>query len=308
MKLGDEVRLYLAERRAIGYALKSVEPLLTQFCLWLRVRGKTAGFTVDDAVEWARDRPDASPIWWSQRLSAVRPFAAWLNARGAQIPLIPAALLPGRTTRREPFIYSQADLDRLLAGCQDVFANPRVAATMRCLIGLMAATGIRTGEALAATVLELNIQENLLLIRGRKTPLDRLVALHPTTTKVLCDYLLLPERIATNPAQEGPIFVNYRGHGYSDESIEHYFRTLIDSLGLASPGRPRPRLHDLRHTFATRHMITAYRNGLDPARTLTLLTTCLGHTSPEHTYWYLSAVPELLEAAALRMQRDTKKE
>ena len=302
MSLDDHVDVYLAQRRELGFQLNTAEYLLRQFCGWLEGHGKTNEFTIDDAVQWARERADAAPVWWSQRLTAVRPFAAWLNASGTDVPLIPAALLPTRTTRRAPFIYSQADLDRLLNACPEYFANVRVAATMRTIIGLLAATGIRIGEAIRLTVPDLDVAENLLLVRGTKTPLDRLVPLDPTTTKTLIEYVNLPVRLATAPSPAGPIFVNNRGGAFVIETIEQHFHVLVHALELAAPGQRCPRLHDWRHTFATGHMVAAYARGNNPARTLSLLSTWLGHTSPEHTYWYLSAVPELLAAAAGRLE------
>lgn len=303
MSLHDDVDVYLAQRRARGFALTTTEPLLRGFCGWLQARGKSDTFTVDDAVKWACDRPEAAPVWWSQRLTAVRPFAAWLNARDGAVPVIPAALLPVRTTRRDPFIYSQSDVTHLLVACPLFFANVRVAATMATIIGLLAATGLRIGEAIGLTVVDLDTTDNVLTVHGRKTGLERLVPVHPSTTNVLVDYINLPARRATHPRPNGPIFVNYRGLQITANSIEHYYRVLVDALDIARPGQPRPRLHDLRHTFATRHMLAAYtHHDTDPARTLTLLSTWLGHSAPSHTYWYLSAVPELLAAAAARLE------
>ncbi|WP_024794261.1 tyrosine-type recombinase/integrase [Tomitella biformata] len=302
MSLHHDLNVYLAQRRALGFQLKPAEYLLRQFCGWLEDHDKTDTFTIEDAVQWARDRPDAAPVWWSQRLTAVRPFAAWLHASGRDIPIIPAGLLPTRTTSRAPFIYSQNDLDHLLAACPLFFPNPRVAATMHTIIGLLAATGLRIGEALRLTVPDLDIGANTLIVRGTKTPLDRLVPLDPSTTGTLLEYLALPERLATSPSPDGPIFVNNRGGAFVIETIEQHFAALVDALALAPAGQRRPRLHDLRHTFATSHMIAAYTHSTNPARTLTLLSTWLGHTSPAHTYWYLTAVPELLAAATGRLE------
>jgi len=307
MSLHDELATYLAQRRSLGFELKTTEYLLRQFCDWLRTREVTTTFTIHDAVTWAREPANAAPVWWSQRLSAVRPFAAWLRACGKDVPLIPKQLLPTPTTRRIPFIYSQTDIDRLLRACSNFFRTPRVAATMRTIIGLLAVTGLRIGEATRLLVTDLDVEENLLLVRGRKTPLDRFVLLHPSTTAALTTYLTMPERLATRPCPTGPFFVNARGTGFVIETIEQHFRALVDDLGVAAPGHQRPRLHDLRHTFATRHMIAAYTHGRDPARTLSLLTTWLGHTGPEHTYWYLSAAPELLAVAARRLEPGSSK-
>lgn len=302
MNLLDELNSYLGQRRSLGYELKTTEYLLRSFCNWLTDQTKTQTFTVDDAVDWARNRPNTAPVWWSQRLTAIRPFAAWLNARGEDIPLIPKGLLPTPTTRRIPYIYSQTDLDRLLNSCPTFYAHPRVAVTMHTIIGLLAATGMRVGEALRLRVADLDVDTHALLVHGRKTPRDRYVLLHPSTTTAITTYLSCAERLATCPSPTGPIFVNARGTDFVLETIEQHFAALVDDLQLVPADEKRPRMHDLRHTFATKHMIAAYTHGHDPARTLSLLSTWLGHSSPEHTYWYLSAAPELLAAAAHRLE------
>lgn len=179
MTLREELDSYLAARRSLGYRLARSEYLLGQFCGWLAARGQPGTFTIDDAVAWAREPATAQPVWWSQRLTVLRPFAAYLNACGADVPVIPRALLPAVTTRATPFIYSQADLDALTGACPAVFTSARVAATMRVIIGLLAATGIRIGEAVHLTVPDFDAANDVILVRGRKTPLDRLVPRRP---------------------------------------------------------------------------------------------------------------------------------
>jgi integrase len=303
MTLSEELGCYLAQRRSLGYKLTTSEYLLAQFCDWLAARGKPDTFTIDDAVAWARQPASAQAVWWSQRLTVLRPFAAYLNACGTNVPVIPRALLPKVTTRATPFIYSQADLDSLIDACPAVFANVRVAATMRVIIGLLAVTGIRIGEAVHLTVPDFDAGNDIILVRGSKTPLDRLVPVDRTTTAVLAGYLAMPERLATHPDPEGPIFVNYKGTGFRIETIEQYFKRLTRAAGLEPRGRARPRLHDLRHTFATAQMAAAYRNRGDPQRTLALLATWLGHTHVADTYWYLTASPQLMALAAERLNR-----
>lgn len=305
MKLDDHLTVYLTQRRALGFKLKTVEYLLRQFCGWLDARGETSTFTIDEAIKWAREPVNGAPSWHSQRLTAVRPFAAYLHAQGVDVELIPKGLLPSRGSRPQPFIYSQDDLDRMLGACPTFFPHPRVSATMKTLIALMAATGMRVGEATHLLTGDFNAEQGLLHVRGRKRPLDRLLVLDPTSTKALTSYLALPARLATSPSLGGPVFVNARGTAYVIGTIDLYFRALVDHLEIGSDHHRRPRLHDLRHTFATRHMLAAYTNDEDPNRTLSLLTTWLGHTSAEHTYWYLSATPELLTAAANRLTPTT---
>ncbi|MBL8932671.1 MAG: tyrosine-type recombinase/integrase [Kineosporiaceae bacterium] len=298
--LRERLDEYLVMRRALGFQLNDVERQVGLFCTWLEARGQTT-FTIDEAVAWARLNPDAHPSWWSTRLSLVRRFAGYLNANDVDVPVIPAGLLPARKPRAVPFIYSQDDLDRLLAACGRVFNDERIAATMRTAIGLLAATGLRIGEALALRVGDIDHANDLLVIKAGKSA-ERLVPLHPTTTAALMDYIALPARAATNPDPDGPVFVTAHGTGYVYVSVQKLFARVRKEAGLLPRGRARPRLHDLRHTFATTHMTAAYAHGGDPDRVLSLLATWLGHCDATHTYWYLSATGQLMALAAGRLE------
>lgn len=299
--LHEHLSEYLTMRRALGYDLDKLEHLAGQFCTWLAAAGKDT-FTTADAVEWARLPADADPRWWGTRLGAVRTFAKYLDATGVDVQVPPAGILPAGPRRAAPFIYSQADLDALLDACDRAFTRPLLAATMRTVIGLLAATGIRIGEALRLTTGDIDTAAAVLLIRASKRK-DRLVPVHPSTVTAIITYRDLPARSVTHPAADGPLLVSSRGAGYQRSTIEAHFARLVTTAGLQPRGAARPRLHDLRHTFATAHMAAAYRGGGDPQRTLTLLATWLGHSSTAHTYWYLSATSELMALAATRLEQ-----
>lgn len=299
--LRDRLDEYLVMRRALGFQLNDVERQVGLFCTWLEARGQTQTFTIDEAVTWARLNPDAHPSWWSTRLSLVRRFAGYLNANGVDVPVIPGGLLPARKPRAVPFIYSQDDLDALLAACDTVFSDERIAATFRTVIGLLAATGLRIGEALSLRVDDIDHVNDVLVIKAAKSA-ERLVPIHPSTTKALKQYLALPARVATNPDPEGPVFVTAKGTGYVYVTFQSRFKRVREAAGLVPRGRARPRLHDLRHTFATAHMTAAYAHDGDPDRVLSLLATWLGHSDAAHTYWYLSATGELMALAAGRLE------
>lgn len=299
--LRDRLDEYLAMRRALGFQLNDLERQVGLFCTWLEARGQTQTFTIDEAVTWARLNPDAHPSWWSTRLSLVRRFACYLNANDVDVPVIPTGMLPARKPRAVPFIYSQDDLDALLAACGQVFSDERIAATMRTAIGLLAATGLRIGEALKLRVGDIDHVNDLLVIKAAKSA-ERLVPIHPTTPGALLQYIALPARAATNPDPDGPVFVTANGTGYIYVSFQDMFRRIREQAGLTPRGRARPRLHDLRHTFATAHMTAAYARDGDPDRVLSLLATWLGHSDAAHTYWYLSATGELMALAANRLE------
>lgn len=297
MTLRERLDEYLVMRRALGFQLAEVERQVGLFLAWLDIRGQTQTFTIDEAVTWARLNPDAHPSWWATRLSLVRLFAAYLNATGVDVPVIPRGLLPARKPRAVPFIYSQDDLDALLAACGTQFRDERIAATVHTVIGLLAATGLRIGEALGLRVDDVDADHDVLVITAKKSA-ERLVPLHPTTTAALGQYLSLPARTATHPDPHGPVFVTAHGTGYAYVSFLKLFTRAREAAGLAPRGRARPRPHDLRHTFATAHMTAAYARRGDPDRVLSLLATWLGHSDAAHTYWYLTATGELMAQAA----------
>jgi integrase len=288
---------YLVMRRALGYQLDRLEYLAGQFCDWLAAQGKTT-FTTADAVAWARIPAAADPVWWGIRLAAVRTFAAYLPAAGVEVEVPPRRILPTRPCRAVPYLYSQADLDALLATCPLVFTRGFLADTMRTLVGLLVATGLRIGEALRLSPPDIDTDAGVLLIISGKSGAHRLVPVHPSTITRLVAYRDLPARACSHPDPAGPLFVSSRGTGYQRSTVETYFARMVVAAELTARGRAHPRLHDIRHTFATAHMTATYRARTDPQRTLTLLATWLGHTSAAHTYWYLSAAPELMALAA----------
>jgi len=303
--LRESLDEYLAMRRALGFQLDKLEYLAGGFINWLAERGQTESFTVGDAVTWARLPAQAAPLWWGMRLGAVRTFAAYQNARDPVVPVIPAGLLPATSSRAEPYIYSQHDLDALLAACPSAFRHGFLADTMHAIVGLLAATGMRIGEALRLAVPDITADTDsgggLLLIRASKHGADRLLPLDASAITALAAYQHLPARRHARPAPEGPLFVTRNGTGYHRSTIELYFQRLARAAGLQPRGRATPSLHSFRHSFTTGHIAAAYRSGTNAQRTLTLLATWLGHTSPAHTYWYVTAAPELMALAAGRL-------
>ncbi|GAA5228802.1 tyrosine-type recombinase/integrase [Paeniglutamicibacter antarcticus] len=294
-------------RRLLGFQLNEVERQVGLFCTWLEGRGQLQTFTIDDAVTWARLNPDAHPSWWATRLSLVRRFAAYLNAIGIDVPIIPKGLLAAKKPRAVPFIYSQDDIDALLTACGSTFADPRVAATVRTVIGLLISTGLRISEALNLRVEDIDFDNEVLVIKAAKSD-ERLVPIHASTTAALTNYLTLPARMDTHPDPRGPIFVTANGTGYGYVSFFSLFKRAREAAGLTPRGRARPRLHDLRHTFTTAHMTVAYAHHKDPDRVLSLLATWLGHADAAHTYYYLTATGELMSLAAGMLETEAERE
>lgn len=291
---------YLRVRRALGYKLEGTERLLFAFADYLHDQG-AASVTVEHAVAFATARPGASPRWQALRLSAIRQFTRWAHLLDPTVQVPPARLLPARSTRTAPYLYTDSEIAALLAAA--VQLQPAIrAATISTLVSLMAATGIRTGEALGLDVSDFDERAGTLTVTG-KYGKTRMLPLHPTVQDGLTRYLCDRDRLL--PAAHCPaLLVSTRGGRLRPQTVHPIFRALADELGMtASSSACRPRLHDLRHRFAVSTMLDAYRSGGDPAATLPLLATWLGHADPHDTYWYLSGTAELLAAAAERLQR-----
>lgn len=290
---------YLAMRRALGFRLVRAQKLLEQFLDYLDRVGATA-LTVDLAVAWAR-LPGGHACWPALRLSVVRGFAVYLHAIDPGSPLIPTDLLPARGPRAVPYLYSDAEVDALMAATASL-RTPWRAATYRTLIGLLWATGMRVGEALALDLADLDLARGLVVVRDGKFGKSRELPLHPSVTDAVGAYLRRADR---PPAASGTraLLLSTAGTRPLYCNVHWTWQRLAAQAGLTpNTDGHQPRIHDLRHSFAVSTLLTAYAENRDPARTLTLLSTYLGHVDPATTYWYLHASPELLAAAAARLE------
>ncbi len=297
--LSDLLGDYLRVRRALGYKLEYTEVLLRQFLTYLDEHDADT-ITIEHALGFATAPDGASPRWQALRLSAIRCFARWAAASDPSVQVPPARLLPARPTRAAPYIYSEDQIQALLVAAQELRPAIR-AATFGTLIALMASTGIRTGEAIGLDVASLDRAAATLRVTG-KYGKTRLVPLHPTVLSGLTDYLGTRARLL--PAGACPaLLISTTGRRLPPSTVHTTFRALVKAAGLEPASTAcRPRLHDLRHTFAVTTMLDAYRSGADPAAVLPILSTWLGHTEPRDTYWYLTGTSELLAAAAGRAE------
>jgi integrase/recombinase XerD len=296
---------YLATRRALGYKLEGNGRVLSAFADYLDYCDAHV-VTVEHAVRFATASADSSARSQALRLSAIRLFARWAQLLDPRIEVPPARLLPARATRPTPFIYSQEQIDALLTAADQLRPLIR-AVTFRTLLSLQAVTGIRTGEAIGLDINDLDLHQATLTVTG-KYGKTRLLPLHPTVAEALVDYLDTRRQLL--PAAHCPaLLISTRGTRIGRGCIHPTFRALAEAAGLsAASSAIRPRLHDLRHTFAVNTMLDAYRSGADPAATLPLLATWLGHAEPRDTYWYLTGTAELMEAATTRLDRSTRAE
>jgi integrase/recombinase XerD len=299
-QLAGHIEDYLALRRALGFRLGKEGRLLPDFAAFAEAAG-AATLTVDLAVRWAAKPQGTSPVWAAQRLSMVRGLARYLQAVDPATQVPPAGLLPVRTRRVTPYIYSDAEVAALMTAAR-ALPSPLKAATFAALIGLLAVTGMRGSEAMALDRGDLDAAAGLLTIRATKFRKSRQLPLHPSTLRALAAYQAARDRLCPAPATAS-LLVSTTGARLCQATVQPAFRHLLRQAGIGQgPHRPRATIHGLRHTFAVKTLLGWYRDGQDVQARLPALSTYLGHANPAATYWYLTGTPELLALAARRLE------
>ena len=308
--LHDAVEDYVALRRALGSQFRLPAAALRRFADFLEREG-TDFITTELALRWAQEPSHAQPATWADRLGVVRRFSAWRSTTDSRTEIPPSGLLPHRRRRKPPYVYSDEEIERLVA---EAALLPSAASlrgqTYATLFGLLAATGLRLGEALALDVADVDLAEGVLAVRKAKFGKSRFVPLHDSTRCALARYAKFRDRVSP-PRSDDAFFVSERGTRVSQCMARWTFAKVSRAIGLrATTARTRigqgPRLHDMRHRFAVRRLIEWYRAGLDVERELPKLATYLGHVHVRCTYWYIEAVPELLQLATERLVRQRR--
>lgn len=305
--LHDALTEYLQTRRAHGTQLSGPESALRKFVDFIEAEGQEF-VTTESAVRWATKPVGVQQATHAGRLQIARGFAIWLQATDPRTQVPPHRLLPSGQRRPLPHIYSDHEISHLMAAAGRLrSASGLRHVTFQTLLGLLAATGLRPGEALALDVDNADLVGGVLAVRETKFGKSRFVPLEESARIALVDYAKI--RDGVQPCRETRAFlVTDRGSRLGGSATRKTFAKLCQATGLRSElsaGRSGrgPRLQDFRHTFATRRIIEWYRADLDVDRLMPRLATYLGHVRVAETYWYIQGVPELLHFVTKRLER-----
>lgn len=304
--LKKHLRDYLELRRGLGFELGRVESRLRSFLVFMK-RKRTRQITTKLAVEFAL-RANRSASTQAGYLSAIRGFAQYLSGIEPTTEVPPSGLIR-RGQRPQPYIYSDDEIIRILKAAREHPSTPRYALkphTLYCLFGLLCVTGMRLTEALNLKFEDIDWENGVLTIGRAKFQKSRLVPLHKSALQELRTYIkrrnqFFAERPWRRPVNR--VFVSTHGTPLTNTEVGVNFRLLTCRIGIREAGANRgPRIHDLRHRFAVSTLLRWYRRRKNVDLLLPVLSTYLGHVFITGTYWYLTCTPELMEAAAKRLE------
>jgi integrase len=302
--LRQSVDTYLALRRGLGAELRDPGFHLRRFVEFLEAEGATV-ITTDLALRWAQST-GAMPATCASRLADVRRFATWHSATEPRTEVPPEGLLPHRYRRRPPYIYTDEEIRRLVTEAAHLPSTSGLrGCTYPAFFGLLAATGLRVSEAIALDRDDVDLREGLLTVRRSKFGKSRFVPLHDSTSEALHQYGRRRDALCPRPGSPA-FFLSQRGIRLKHCSVNYNFAVVSRAVGLRPPRSDHrhghgPRLHDMRHRLAVKTLLRWYREGRDVEREMPRLSTYLGHVHVADTYWYLEAVPELLQFATERV-------
>ena len=306
----QQAKEYLQQRRSMGFALESQGYLLLKFAESLDRSGHRGPLTTDAALRWVNLPKAASRNYRARRLSVVRCFARYLAVRDGRSEVPGRNLIAKLSFHQRPHLYSQQELEQLLEAAGRLLPTyPLRRLTYQTLFGLLACTGLRVSEALRLTCALVDLDRGVLRIEKTTFKKSRLAPLHPTATHALRRYA--KARYGQHAFRdEDPFFVGRDGNCLLYRGVSRVFQRLRDTLGWNKGNGewPRPRIHDLRHSFACRRLLYWYRRGKDVHNLVAALSTYLGHGKVSDTYWYLTGTPELLAIAGSRFERFVRAE
>jgi integrase len=301
--MGELATEYLALRRRLGFALVKEGRLLLDFARYSDGIEHEGPITTALALDWAKRSKEADPRWWATRLDAVRRLARYRHAFDPRTEVPPVGILGYPYRRKQPYIYSTDEIAQLLSAASKLLpANGLRPYTYTSLFGLLAATGLRVSEALRLTTPHVDLVAGVLTIVETKFHKSRLVPVHSSTTQALAAYAEQRNRRFPRTSIDA-FFLSEAGTTVKYRRVRKTFAALRRDLGWMSQCRPRPRIHDLRHTFVCRRVLRWHEEQADVNLMLPALSTYLGHARVTDTYWYLTAVPDLMATASARFER-----
>lgn len=294
---------YIELRRALGAKMHATKYHLLDFVSFLETRN-TCVITTKLSLEWSQLPASVKQSAWHKRLESVRGFAKFYKGIDARTEVPAPNLLHRGKPRVRPYIYTDSEIQGILQAALNLpGASFLKRQTYHCLFGLLCVSGMRISEVLNLRVENVDFNAGILKVEKSKFGKSRLIPLHESTQRVLAAYMSHRDTALKGQVNDY-FFISEAGKQLNQHTTRYIFYSILKRIG--SPRQKKkcgPRLHDLRHRFAIETLLNWYRTGQDVERCLPVLSTYLGHLNIEHTYWYLTACPELMGLAVQRLEK-----
>ena len=301
-KLFKAVQEYLTMRHQLGFKLIRTRSVLIGFAEYAKQK-KVTHITTKFALEYSTLNRNAAPPSWASRLGIIRQFALYMHHLDPLTEVPPPHLLPYSYRRKSPYIYSENEILKILETCNTLLNHPLEPKTYYTLLGLLAVTGLRPGEALNLKRDSVDMSFGIITIRNSKFRKTRKIPVQGSTIKALEKYVEYRDQYFKKKIPSY-FFVNQNGCGLNAGSVRSIFAKICLRAGLRKKDeRSGPTMMGFRHTFAVRTLVRYYQLGLNVDTVIPILSIYLGHENPIHTYWYLSATPELFSLINARLEK-----
>lgn len=293
----ERVEAYLSVRRNMGYKMTGEGIQLANFARFAANINHAGPLTLGLVLSWANASKNKTPISRGRRLEVVRGLAKYC-ALFEEETEIPASGLLGPAHRRlSPHIFTQREVLMLLKASKELDPRNKLRpASMYCIFGLLAATGMRVSEVLGLQRADINWSERFITVRESKYRKSRYVPVHPTTIRQLKNYAKFRDRQLSVIISES-FFLHENGKALNYRQVLYAYQCIRSKMGWELQSDRKPRIHDLRHTFTCRRLLIWYEEGVDVNWALPFLSVYLGHAKVTDTYWYLTGIPALLGIA-----------
>jgi integrase len=310
ISLHAQVERYLTERRRLGFGLRTPAYALRGFARHVHSVGHRGPLSVEVMADWARcdSHGSSDPHTWARRLKQLRPFTHWLQQFEPRTEVPDDAIFGRLPQRQAPHIYSEGEIVELLAAARQLGSAPSLRGMVfETLFGLIACTGLRISEALALRNEDVELTRGMLTIHQTKFAKSRQVPMHDSTIDALRRYRSARDLSGESTEANTAFFIGTRGRRrglpLGERQVHRVFAQLREQLGWRNRGTHHAaRIHDLRHTFVVHRIMRWHAQGVDIDQAMLSLSTYVGHAMVTNTYWYLSAVPELMGLAAERFE------
>lgn len=302
-KISTQIEQYLEYKHSLGFKLEGESSVLRSFSRHTIGQGYEGNLTMDIVFSWLASSGNQTDKSLGRRLDVIKPYSKYAAAFDPEAVCITGRIYSNVHARPEPYIYSEAETLALMRACDRLFSPDGIRArTVKTVIGLLWATGLRPSEPFNLHIRDVDLERNITFIRETKFSKERIIPLSESAAGQMKAYREWVVGTLGHKRPEDPFFYTTGGKPMVEKAMRYAFKLIRDSIHASPKGYPHVRLYDFRHTRACNTIIQWLRTGEDISSCLHTLSAYLGHVHPEDTYWYLSATPELMRLACSRYE------